>query len=157
FPAALKHLELARTFDPRDEASSGRLVHLIESNSSISAWQKNSYRPAEPPPTLPEEVRQRFAEALKWVDEGLWARAAAALERLAAVPEVARTGAADRNLGLCRLWLGDHAAAVGPLRRWIARAGTSPVTQPDAVDLEALCQQIAEPRPDDQVELVQWT
>ena len=59
---------------------------------------------------------------------------------------------AERNLGLCRLWLGDYAAAAPALRRSIAQAGAAP----EAVDLEALCQQIAPLGPDDTVEQVQW-
>jgi hypothetical protein len=58
---------------------------------------------------------------------------------------------ADYNLGLCRLWTGDHAAALAALRRSIARAGATA----EAVDIEALCQQIATPGPDDTVEQVQ--
>ena len=48
---------------------------------------------------------------------------------------------ADRNRGLCCLWLADHEAAVAALRRYIAR--TKPTT--DTVDLEALCQKIEPP------------
>ena len=45
---------------------------------------------------------------------------------------------ADRNRGLCCLWIADHDGAVAALRRYIARTGPTI----DAVDLEALCQRI---------------
>jgi tetratricopeptide (TPR) repeat protein len=162
FPAALKHIELARRIAPEDAGTSGQLPRMIESNSSVSAWQKDPYRPAGPPAGLPEEAHRRFAQALLGIEQGLWSAAAGAFELLSAEgPRASAIAvAADRNLGLCRLWLGEQAAAVGPLRRSIARASASPdATEQDraeAVDLEALCQQIAPPCPDDQVELVQW-
>ena len=58
---------------------------------------------------------------------------------------------ADRNRGLCCLWLADHDGAVAALRRYIAR--TKPTT--DTVDLEALCQKIEPPSRLDLVDLDQ--
>ena len=55
---------------------------------------------------------------------------------------------ADRNRGLCCLWLADHEAAVAALRRYINR--TKPTT--DSVDLEVLCQKIEPPSRHDIVE-----
>jgi hypothetical protein len=85
---------------------------------------------------------------LGWASEGLWSSAASAFELLAA-----GSGAgviADRNRGLCCLWLADHQGAVAALRRYISRAGPTL----DAVDLEALCQRIDRAAPRDQVEFV---
>jgi tetratricopeptide (TPR) repeat protein len=149
FCAALKHLELDEQLAAGEARRRGSPSHVIEGNPVISAWLKNPYRLAEAPDRLPPPVWARFAEALGWAREGLWSSAASAFELLAgdgAGPE------AERNLGLCRLWLGDHAAAAPALRRSIAKAGATP----EAVDLEALCQQIAPPGVDDTVEQVQW-
>ena len=98
------------------------------------------------PSTLPPAFRESFEQALGWAEEGLWSSAASAFELLAA-----GSGAgviADRNRGLCCLWLADHEGAVAALRRYIAR--TKPTT--DAVDLEALCQKIEPPSRHDLVE-----
>jgi hypothetical protein len=148
FPAALKHLELEEQLAPDPARQSQTQQRAIEGNPGIPAWLKNAYRLAEPPQTLPAEAWARFAEALGWAREGLFDAAAAAFELLSAGGTLSE---ADRNLGLCRLWTGDYAAAVPALRRWVARAGATP----EAVDVEALCQQIAEPGPDDLVEQVQ--
>jgi tetratricopeptide (TPR) repeat protein len=148
YQAALRHLELGAPFATGRADRTASLRPAIETNPTIPAWQKNAYRLSEPPESLPAEAWGRFAQALGWAREGLWNAAAAAFELLAAggkVPE------ADRNLGLCRLWTGDHAAAVPALRRWVKRAGVTP----EAVDIEALCQEIAPPGPDDTVEQVQ--
>ena len=58
--------------------------------------------------------------------------------------------AADRNVGLCRLWLGDHARAGAALRRWIDGAG--PTTE--AVDLAVVCQLIDESTDKEPIEQV---
>jgi tetratricopeptide (TPR) repeat protein len=147
YPAALRHLDLEEQLAPEPARRSGSPRRAIEGNPAISAWQKNPYRLAEPPAGLPTQAWGHFAEALVWAREGLWGPAGAAFERLSSggkLPE------ADRNLGLCRLWLGDHAAAAPALRRWVARAGASA----EAVDIEALCQQITPPGADDSVEQV---
>ena len=91
------------------------------------------------PSTLRSAFRESFQRAVGWADEGLWSSAASAFELLGA-----GSGAgviADRNRGLCCLWLADHDAAVAALRRYISR--TKPTT--DTVDLEALCQKIEPP------------
>ncbi len=98
------------------------------------------------PEDLSSPVRERFEEALRWAEQGLWSSAASAFDLLTAEPV-----AAERNLGLCRLWMADDAGAVEALRRYIARVGATT----EAVDLEALCQSIAPLGPGDLVEHVQ--
>ena len=119
FPSGLKHLELATRLAGRedDEAS----ARMLESNPIVSAWQKNRYALSPPPEGLSDAVRMRFAEALQWASLGLWSSAAAAFDTLSAAPGAPPE--ADRNLGLCRLWLADHAAAVSALRRYLGRIG----------------------------------
>ena len=63
--------------------------------------------------------------------------AATAFERVSR--ELRQGSAADYTLGLCRLWLSDNNGAVVALRRYVATLGETT----EAVDLEALCQQIA--------------
>lgn len=148
-PAALKHLELV-------EARSAEVDPLVESslvsaraNPSTSAWLKNPYKLAPAPESAGAEVRERFDAALGWAAKGLWDRASAVFDLLSADESVAP--AADRNRGLCRLWLGDEPAAVHAIRRAIS---ASPVST-DVVDLEALCQLIDESTGDDPVEAVE--
>lgn len=148
-PAALKHLELVEArgaeADPLIESS----LVSARSNPSTPAWLKNPYKLAPAPESADAETRGRFDEALGWAGKGLWDRAAAAFDLLSADPNVGL--AADRNLGLCRLWLGDEPAAVQALRRAIA---ASPVST-DMVDLEALCQLLDDSAGDDPVEVVE--
>lgn len=148
FAAALKHLELGRTLSP-EGAPGFEVIAYIRRNPVISPWLKNPYRLSTPPGNLAGTARERFEDALHRAESGLWASAASGFELLCA-DKVAGTDA-ERNLGLCRLWMADDAGAVKALRRYIARVG--PTT--DAVDLEALCQLIAPPGPDDVVEHVQ--
>lgn len=150
-PAGLAHLELAHSLSVEPDDWVNNSLSSARANPGISAWLKNPYRPAPAPEAADVEVRQRFDEALDWMDKGLWERAAAAFELLAAHEEAGL--AAERNLGLCRLWLGDEPAAVAALRRVVA---ASPVST-DIVDLEALCQLIDPAVGDDPVEEVELT
>ena len=61
--------------------------------------------------------------------------------------------AAERNLGLCRLWLGEQKAGVEALRRWLEHASPTP----DAVDLGVLALLLDETPDREPVEHVQLT
>lgn len=150
YPSALAHLDLARNLilqtGQEDRLSS--VEDSILGNAAILPWMKTHYRLSQAPAGLDAERSRRFEEALGWADQGLWTSAAAAFESLSANapgPE------AERNAGICRLWMADDPGAVASLRRASQRLGTSE----EAVDLEALCQIVAPGGPDDKVELVQ--
>jgi hypothetical protein len=148
-PAALAHMTLSRQLEGSgaDSAVDARL-RLLEGNPGIQPWLRNPYRLSRVPAGLDEDRRRRFEQALEWADQGSWSPAAAAFDLLSAegTPE------SDRNLGLCRLWLGDHSGAVSALRRYTSWVGPTP----DTVDLEALCQIIDEPGEQEHVEILQW-
>lgn len=150
-PAGLAHLALAQALCVEPDQWIDNSLDSARANPALSAWLKNPYQPASTPETAASEIRERFDEALGWMGKGLWDRAAAAFELLSANEEAAL--AAERNLGLCRLWLGDEQAAAAALRRVVAG---SPVSA-DAVDLEALCQLIDPSVGDDPVEEVELT
>lgn len=148
-PAAIAHLELAARLMPEEtESAVEPTLRAIESNPSFSPWLRNPYSLAPVPEGVAGPQRDRFARALDQAEQGMWAAAAAAFDALAAegTPE------SDRNLGLCRLWLGDDAGAVEALRRYTSWVGPSA----ENVDLEALCQIVAPLRDDERVELLQW-
>ena len=149
-PAALKHLGLARDLDgDREDESLASTISVLEGNPGVSAWQKNPDALSAAPEGLTGEARARFVEALGWASEGLWSSAAAAFETLTGDPDAGRD--AGRNLGLCRLWLADNSGAVRALRRYASTLGPTA----EAVDVEALCQQVAPLGRDAQVEQVQ--
>jgi tetratricopeptide (TPR) repeat protein len=137
FPAAaIKHLELAGQLSADEEKQVASQLHGLRANPAISVWEKNPYRLSPAPQVASQAFRESFEQALGWAAEGLWSSAASAFELLAA-----GSGAgvfADRNRGLCCLWLADHVGAVAALRRYIARSKPST----DTVDLETLCQVI---------------
>lgn len=138
YPAALAHLKLALVLQPEEpDPSVASAIRTIQGNPSISPWLKNPDRLEGPPSGLGGEARERFDQALAWANEGLWSSAAAAFETLSS--DLLAGPLADRNLGFCRLRLADNVAAVAALRRYAARLG--PTTE--AVDVEALCQQVA--------------
>jgi tetratricopeptide (TPR) repeat protein len=151
YPAALAHLELAHQLDPelnRGQAEQVDLVPVIERNPATPLPLRYRHRLSPAPATLDRRLHSRFEQALQWAQAGSWNSAASSFETLSgdgAGP------AADRNLGLCRLWTCDHAAAVKALRRYITAAGDTP----DALELEALCQIIWPMKEDDFVEHVQ--
>jgi tetratricopeptide (TPR) repeat protein len=145
-PAARRHLELAASMLPDDDPLMASSLRMVEANPSLSPWLRNPYRLAPTPEGLRPEGSVRFAEALRWAEEGLWASAGSAFEALSADG----IAAADLNAGLCRLWVADDSAAVAALRRYIARVGPTP----EAVDLEALCQLVEPPSEDDLVDHV---
>ena len=149
YPAALKHLELCRMFGDPDGMTASA-IRTIETNPAVSPWLKDNYLLASTPNHWTGEGRDLFEQALHAAAAGQWAVAAATFDRVSGGEP---GGEADYNLGLCRLWLGDEAGAIGPLRRRVAHLGVTT----EAVDLEALCQQIAPIHPDDRVEQVQMT
>jgi hypothetical protein len=149
-PAAVAHLALAASLDP-EEAEADRPdspLRRVQMSRQVSLWLRAPYRLSPVPQGLDEPRRGRFSAALEKAARGLWAPAAADFDALAreGTPE------ADRNLGLCRLWLADHAGAVEALRRHTRWVGPTV----DSVELEALCQIIEPAREEDRVELLQW-
>ncbi|MBX6312108.1 MAG: tetratricopeptide repeat protein [Isosphaeraceae bacterium] len=145
-PGALRHLELAEALVPGDDPVIESSLRSIERDPSYSPWLRNPYELVPPPEGLEPSLRSRFEQAIGWGEEGFWASAASAFETLSAEG----IAEADRNLGLCRLWMADDAAAVAALRRYIGQVGATE----DAIDLEALCQLVAPLGDDDQVEQV---
>jgi tetratricopeptide (TPR) repeat protein len=147
-PAALKHLELAEVLGGGDEK---QIIASLRRNPGLSPWLKNPYRLSPAPANASEPFRESFERALEWANRGLWSSAASAFELLSAGSGPGSV--ADRNRGLCCLWLSDYPGAVAAFRRSIARTGPTI----DAVDLEALCQEIDDPPPFNRVDFVQLT
>jgi tetratricopeptide (TPR) repeat protein len=150
FAAGLRHLELGMQLGGRTEPDPNtlRTLQFIETNAAILPWIKNPYTLSPAPAGLKPALRDRFEQAIRWAEEGLWSSASSAFETLSA------DGAgieADRNLGLCRLWIADEAGATAALRRFVKRAGETD----EAVDIEALAQLTAPVDRDDLVERVQ--
>ena len=148
YAAALKHLELAGGLGLEELKHNSSLVQSLRTNPAISVWEKNPYRLWPAPESATEAFRESFERALGWAREGLWSSASAAFELLAAGSGAGAI--ADRNRGLCCLWIADHEGAVAALRRYVARTGATL----DTVELEALCQRIDRSAPYDQVEFV---
>ncbi len=150
FPsAALKHLELAKSLSNDGQDHSQGILRVLESSPMVTPWEKNPYTLLDPPADLPQAAREKFDRARELAGQGLWSDAANLyLELTSSTPAIPL---ADRNLGLCRLWLADNAGAVEALRRYLVKATPSV----DAVDLETLCQVIAEAVPGQQVDFVQ--
>jgi tetratricopeptide (TPR) repeat protein len=136
YAAALAHLELARQIEAEEQNAVAPLIQSLKTSPAIGVWEKNPYQLWPAPESATEAFRESFERALAWAREGLWSSAAAAFELLA--PGSGAGAIADRNRGLCHLWLADNERAVAALRRYAARTGPTP----DAVDLEALCQKI---------------
>jgi hypothetical protein len=148
--AGVKHLELAQRLGASDEATTNALAS-IRTNPAFSSWEKNNYRLWQVPGTVAAEFRESFDRALGWAEQGLWAAAASAFALLSAGS--AAGALADRNHGICCLWLADNEAAVQALRRYTSRS--SPTL--DAVDLESLCQRIHPEAAEAQIEFVHLT
>jgi hypothetical protein len=146
--AALKHMELAQKLGGEDKEQETAAIRALRSNPSISAWEKNPYQLWPPPANVSEQFRVSFERALAWASDGLWSAAGAAFELLAAGSFAGAI--ANRNRGLCCLWLADHAAAAAAFRRYVHRVGPTM----DAVEIEALCQTIEVAAPDEQIELL---
>lgn len=145
--AARAHLEVALGLG-EDDPTTESTLRMVEGDPQITAWLRNPYRLTVAPEGLDARFRDRFAEAVVWADQGLWASAAAAFDALAADgagPE------AERNLAICRLWMADDLGAAEALGRYIPLVGTTE----EAVDLEALRQLIAPPSEDDQIDEMQ--
>ena len=149
YPAAFKHFDLALAIGSEEAETIKSSLQSLQANPSISPWLKDSYTLLEAPEGMAEDRSWiEFDDALDWADDGLWGAAASAFELLSADP--VGGAAADHNLGLCRLWLGEEQAAVKALRRWIPRAGTGT----EVVDLAVVCQLLEEPTDREPIELV---
>ncbi len=151
FPAAKKHFELAIAMGGPLEGTLRSAYGSFKSTPAFASWLKEDFHLEETPPGTDDRVRAQLDQALGSAREGLWDSAAAAFELLSADRAVG--AAANYNLGLCRLWLGDDKAAIPALRRWIARQG--PTTR--AVDMEIVCQLMDESTDKDPLEQVQLT
>jgi tetratricopeptide (TPR) repeat protein len=140
--AARKHLELALTLagDNEQREPIQNALRTVESSPVHSDVFRNPDTLSPPPEGLPAHARERFVQALGWAEEGRWSDAASAFATLA----TEKVAVAERNAGLCRLWVLDDAEGVVALRRYIARLGETE----EAVDLESLCQ-VCEPARDD--------
>lgn len=149
FPAAgIKHVELASQLSSEAKEKSVSSLRMILSSPIVSIWEKNPYQLWAPPQNVTDQYRESFEQALEWSDLGQWSAAAAGFELLS---EGSYAGAvAERNRGLCCLWLADNTAAIAALRRYIARNKPTP----DAIDLECLCQTIDPTMKGDLVEFV---
>ena len=148
YPAAIKHLDLAIQVNDEESQRNASLLHSLKIAPDASLWERNPYQLWPAPENATPAFRESFERALGWAREGLWSAAASAFELLAAGSGVGAI--ADRNRGLCCLWIADQSGAIAALRRYSARTGPTP----DTVDLEALCQKIERPAPRDQVEFV---
>jgi tetratricopeptide (TPR) repeat protein len=156
FLGALKHLELSRKLEGPTPDESDESEHMpsaqqmILKDPAVSPWMKCTYELAQAPAGTDDSVRSQFEQALQWAHEGLWESAASAFDLLSA-DRVAGLPA-ERNTGLCRLWMGDDRGGVAALRRWIKRAEPSP----DVIDLAVVCVALDEgddPEPVEQVRL----
>jgi tetratricopeptide (TPR) repeat protein len=148
-PAALKHLELAIELGGSKEGPLNTALDSLRANPTPSRWLKDSYVLEETPEGLTEAQEDQFDDALDWADDGLWQSAAAAFELLTA--DRVAGAAAERNLGICRLWLGEEEAACAALRRWIARVRPTA----EAVDLAIVSMLLDESSDEEQIEHVQ--
>jgi tetratricopeptide (TPR) repeat protein len=146
--AGFRHLELGQQWAGAVDEATARVIQSLRTSPSFSVWEKNPYHLSQPPEGVTEAFRESFERAMGWAREGLWASAASAFELLAAPSSAGAI--AERNRGICCLWLADHSAALGALRRFIARTGPTV----EAVDLEALCQRIGPITIADPVEFV---
>ena len=151
--ASLKHLELAAQWagDQDKDRSIARSIATQRAAPQTSVWEKNPYRLQRVPGGVTDAFRESFERAMEWAEEGLWASAASAFELLSAGSSAG--AAADRNRGLCCLWIADHEAAIAALRRYTARTGPTI----DAVDLETLCQLLEGGEGGETVEFVHLT
>lgn len=151
FPAAMKHLELASSLDESLRSAVDSAYRSARSSSLAEIWSKQPYELCAASEALSGPRRDEFESALGWARDGLWESAASAFELLTADPLAGL--AAERNLGFCRLWLGDDQAAEASLLRWLEKA---PATT-GAADIAALCLAIDEERDPEPIERVRLT
>ena len=138
--AAIEHLSLALDWIEGDDAPIANSLQRVLGSYTVSPWLRSILELSPPPEGLSSALHAKFEKAIAWAQEGLWNSAGTAFAAMAAHG----VADADRNHGLCRLWLGDEAEALASLRRHLAKLEESV----EAVDLEALCQDI-EAEPDD--------
>ncbi len=148
--AARKHAELALgVAEEAIQREARQLIGEVSRSRRISIWERNRYRLAPAPESASAEFRASFANALKWAESGQLSAAEAAFALLAAGSHAGIW--AERNRGICLLWLAREEEALQALRRYIAR---TPVSA-DVVELEALCQQLDIVPPGESVDVVQ--
>ncbi len=148
-PAAIAHFRLGEQLQGEDlDPMLTQSWKMIERNAGFSPWLRNPYS-LSTSEGLSGPTKESFDRAFAAAEQGMWSAAGDEF----AVLSANGIKPAGRNLGLCRLWIADDAAAVEALRLYIEQEGPSE----EAVDLEALCQLIAPPQHDEPVEHVQLT
>ncbi|MGE3820736.1 MAG: tetratricopeptide repeat protein, partial [Isosphaeraceae bacterium] len=153
-PAALRHLRLGQTLQAPDSGSEGsgaRLLRSLRVDATISPFLRNEEELSPLPEGASGPAASRFQEALEKAERGLWSVAAETFASLENEPRIGLI--AGRNLGFCKLWLGDDEGAVAALRRYVATLGATS----EAVEIEGLCQQLIPDSPENAVEHVQLT
>ena len=111
--AGFRHLELAQQWGGDRRRSTARAIQSLRTGAGFSVWEKNPYHLWPPPEGVTEAFRESFERAMGWADGGLWASSASAFELLAAASSAGAI--AERNRGICCLWIADNAAAVAAL------------------------------------------
>lgn len=132
------------------QSASVRLLLEIQQAPQISLWLRNNWMPAAPTDAIPAELRTEFVQAFDKAGVGYWLEAAEAFSRIAARDT---SGLSYRNQGLCMAMLGENFTAVECLRASAALLGETE----DAVDIEALCQELEPPGEEDLVDRLQLT
>jgi tetratricopeptide (TPR) repeat protein len=146
--AGLEHMRMSARLAPEAlRQESAQFLQAIERDRGESIWMRQPYRLSPAPDGLDADRAGQFAEALTWAEQGRMSDAAAAFQLIAG-DDIA---AAERNLALLRLWLVDDLAAHEALGRYLRLAGDST----DAVEYEALRQQLRSPSEDELVDHVQ--
>jgi hypothetical protein len=132
------------------QSASVRLLLEIQQAPQTSLWLRNNWMPAAPSNAIPDDLRDEFTKAFDKASVGQWLEAAESFGRIAARDT---SGLSYRNQGLCMAMLGENFTAVECLRASAAILGETE----DAVDIEALCQELDPPGEEDLVDRLQLT
>jgi hypothetical protein len=131
---------------------SGSVRSLLEMQQSqyFSLWERNAWNPLPADDSVPAEIRDEFTDAYDKSIHGEWLDAAEIFGRIASRDTSARS---YRNQGLCMAMMGENFTAVACLRAYVAALGETD----EAVDFEALCQEIEPAGDEDLIDRLQLT
>jgi tetratricopeptide (TPR) repeat protein len=116
--AARAAMRIALRANPADDNLRQGFEQVFGEKSAFPATARRDYAFRSPAPTVSGDRRKAWDEALAAPDAGRLSQAVAAFERLTQADE--KDAAAWYDLGLARAWIGDNAAAIEALDRFVA-------------------------------------
>lgn len=147
--AGLNHASLSLIWSGGNGSIYNKLTRIQQARE-LSLWLRSQWTVIRDSQRVPESVRDEFSQTCDLMKAAHWLDASESFARIAARDT---SGQSYWNQGLCLASLGENFGAVECMRAYTAILGETE----EAVDVEALCQELEPPGEEDLVDHLQLT